>query len=109
MMEPKYYPIGKGKRKTDPNKWISGPDPIEHDKYYAWQKHRAQARFRGEEHYLTWEEWQQLWPTDLFLQRGRTRGCYSLIRLDPYEAWHINNVEVVTSQYHHQTQKARLA
>jgi hypothetical protein len=108
-MEPKYYPIGKGKRRTDPNKWISGPDPIDHDKYYAWQKHRAQARFRKEEYALSWEDWQLLWPTELFLQRGRQADCYSLIRLDPSEPWQLGNVEVVTSNYHHKTQKERLA
>jgi len=110
----KYEPTIKGQgkkgrtRRQTPELWISGPDPIEHDKYYAWQKHRAQARFRGEEYELTWEEFQSIWPNELFLQRGRTRGSYSMIRLDNTQPWAIDNVEVVTSEYHHKTQQERL-
>jgi len=95
-------------RKQRPETWISGPDLVDHDKYYAWQKHKAQARFRGEEYALTWEDFQTIWPNELFVQRGRTRGCYSMIRLDTSKAWDISNVEVVPSEYHHKTQKERL-
>lgn len=83
------------KRKT-PERWISGPDPIEHEKYYAWQKHRAQAKFRGEDYSLTWEQWQTIWPTELFLKRGRGVDdlCVSLNNLE--EGWHLWNVVVCT-------------
>ena len=69
-MKWKYIPQPKGK--TNPNKWISGPDPIDHDKYYAWQKHRAQARFRKEEYALSWEDWQLLWREVAGQVSGRT-------------------------------------
>ena len=111
----KYEPMIKGPqakkgrtRRQTPELWISGPDPIEHDKYYAWQKHKAQAKFRGEEYQLEWEDFQSIWPNDLFVQRGRRRGCYTMIRLDNTQPWSKDNVEVVTSEYHHQTQKERL-
>lgn len=92
------------KRKT-PELWISGPDPIEHDKYYAWQKHKAQAKHRGEDYSLTWPEWQQLWPHDLFLRRGRGGQdlCISLVDLS--EGWHIWNVVICTRQEHLQRAK----
>lgn len=109
----KYEPFIRGSqqkvraRQRTPHTWISGPDPIDHDKYYAWQKHHAQARFRKEEYALTWEDWQQLWPHELFVQRGRMPDDLSLIRIDPSQPWCMSNVEVVTRREHLRTQKDR--
>jgi len=86
------YPGGL---REDPSKWIAGPDPIEHDKYYAWLKHKAQAKFRQEDHSLTWKEWQSLWPTELWLGRGRGKHDLCLMQVDREGGWHIHNVEVV--------------
>lgn len=79
----------------NPKQWITGPDPITHDKYYAYLKHRAQRKFRNEEYQLSWEDWQQLWPDDLFLKRGRGRDDLCLMLKDLSEPWHVNNVAVV--------------
>lgn len=79
-----------------PERWISGPDPIEHDKYYAWLKHKAQARFRKEDHSLTWEDWQELWSGDTWLERGRSMDSLVLRRIDRDLGWHIYNVMVLT-------------
>lgn len=95
-------------RRRSPETWISGPDPIEHDKYYAWQKHRAQARYRKEDYNLSWEDFRTLWPNDMFVQRGRRPDDYCMIRLDSSEPWEPGNVEVVTRLYHLSTQKERL-
>ena len=95
-----YQPLKEYKNpaglRPDPTKWLSGPDEIQHDKYYALLKHRAQARFRKESHSLTWEQWQDLWPHDLWFQRGRTKESLCLMQIDPEAGWHKNNVEVVT-------------
>jgi hypothetical protein len=102
----KYTNKVKGtRRRQTPETWISGPDPIEHEKYYAWLKHRAQAKFRNEEHTLTWEDWQTLWPTDLFLKRGRGVDdlCVSIVNLE--HGWHIWNVTICTRREH--LQRAR--
>ena len=81
--------------REDPSKWISGPDVVQNDKYYAWLKHRGQARYRGEEHSLTWEEWQSLWPNDKWFCRGRGKHDLCLMQIDRDGGWHYNNVEVV--------------
>ncbi len=111
----KYEPMIRGSqskrgrtRMRTPHTWLSGPDPIDHDKYYAWQKHRAQARFRKEEYNMTWEDWQGLWPHELFVQRGRDPDCLCMIRTDNTEPWVIGNVEIVTRRQHLQTQRERL-
>lgn len=83
-------------RRRTPEYWISGPDVVEHDKYYAYLKHKAQAKFRGEYHDLTWEQWQELWPTDLFLKRGRGVDDLCLSQIDPELGWTRNNLEVIT-------------
>lgn len=95
---------GTGRRQT-PEKWFSGPDPIEHEKYYAWQKHRAQANFRGEHHSLSWSDWQTLWPTDQFLKRGRKPDDLCLIMRDFDLGWTMHNVSVVTRREHLQRKR----
>lgn len=110
----KYEPFIRGSqakkgrtRMRTPHTWLSGPDPVEHDKYYAWQKHRAQARFRNEDYNLSWEDFQSLWPNELFLQRGRDPECLCMIRLDPDLPWDVSNVEIVTRREFLKNQKAR--
>ena len=77
--------------------WITGDDPVRRDKYYSWMKHRAQAKFRNEEHSITWPEWELIWSDDLWHGRGRTRDCNCLMRIDPLEGWCVDNVKVVTN------------
>jgi hypothetical protein len=99
----KYYSIKGTKKKGDgmpgrypnPDEWLSGPDPIEHDKYYAWKKHHAQARYRKEEYDLSWEDWQELWPNDKWLSRGRGKDDFCLCRINPEQPWTLYNCEVV--------------
>lgn len=88
---------GTGTRgpKIRPERWISGPDVVEHDKYYAWLKHQAQARYRGEQHDITWEQWQQLWTTDCWLNRGRSKHCNMLVRINNQGAWTLSNVKMI--------------
>lgn len=73
-----------------------GDRPIERDRYYAYLKHRAQAKFRGEEYLLTIEDWETLWPLDKWVQRGRHSEALCLTKRDTVQGWHVDNVEVVT-------------
>lgn len=84
-------------RRMFPTNWISGPDPVQHDMYYAWQKHRAQARYRKEDYELTWEDWQTIWanPVD-FLNRGRKPEDLTLTRIDDDGCWQLDNVQIMT-------------
>lgn len=92
-------------KKSRPHHWNSGPEPMQHDKYYAWLKHRAQANHRNEAHELTWDQWQGLWPDNLFVQRGRQRNSLSLSRVDYEGAWSIDNCEVIVRYEHLKRQK----
>lgn len=78
--------------KIDPNSWIAGPDPVQRDKYYGWLRHKSQASYRGETYTITWEDWQKLWPNDLWFQRGKRSECVILVRLDPDGDWDMSNV-----------------
>lgn len=100
---------GNGKRgpKVNPDNWISGPDPIQRDKYYAWLKHRAQAKFRKEEYFLTWEDWDTLWSIDDFLNRGRYADSLCLSRIDNDGPWDISNVEILTRLEHLRKEKCK--
>lgn len=96
----KYGPTNTPGRYPDPSKWKSGPDPVAHEKYYAWLRHRAQAKFRKEHYTITWEEWQQLWPDPLWHKRGRGRQDLVLSRVDLDQGWSMCNLEV-TSRLEH--------
>lgn len=86
------FPQGSRERRE---RWKTGPDPITHDKYYAYMKHKAQAKYRGEDYSLTWEQWDQLWPTELFVRRGRKSHDLVLMQTDTDLGWHQTNVSVV--------------
>lgn len=87
---------GRAGRYVDPSKRMFGDDMMRREKYYAWLKHRAQRNFRKEEYNLTWEDWETLWPDDLFLKRGRGRDDLCLYKLDLQGSWELGNVEVGT-------------
>lgn len=108
----RYAPISKGGpgkrgRNPDPNNWSTGPDPLAHDKHYAYLKHRAQAKYRAEEYTLTLEDWIELWTDELWLQRGRTTDSMCLQMIDIEKGWHFDNVEVVTRRKHFDDIKKR--
>lgn len=94
----KYVP--KSRRPWNSKYKLFGDDEIMRDKYYAWQKHRAQANFRGETYELTFDEWQQLWPDDLWFKRGRNSEDLCLTRYDFAGEWAIHNVTVCSRKEH---------
>lgn len=64
-------------------------------KHRAYLVHQAQARFRGEDHELTEQEYFDLWR-DYWPERGRRADQYTLTRCDPELPWRRDNVEIVT-------------
>lgn len=91
---------GKRGRNPDPDNWLSGPDPLAHDKHYGYLKHKAQAKYRGELYSLTWTEWLELWTDELWLQRGRGADNYCLQKIVGEQGWSVDNVEIVTRRKH---------
>jgi hypothetical protein len=72
----------------------TGDALILRDRDYAFLKHRAQAKFRCEDYSLTLEQWQELWPIDTWLQRGRTPDSLCIIQLEAGGGWHWDNVVI---------------
>jgi len=100
---------GPGKRGRNPNpeSWASGPCPLAHDKHYGYLKHKAQARYRGEDYSLTLEDWMTMWTDELWLQRGRTSDSYCLQQIDAEQGWSVDNVEIVPRRKHFSDIKKR--
>ena len=77
-------------------------DDFDHIRYEPYLRARAQWNFRGEENDLTFEQWCQLWPKELWERRGRGtvnsvgEDNYAITRIDPKLPWTWGNVEVVT-------------
>lgn len=111
-MKLKYAPLlgkpmgtpGRGK-KSNPDKWVTGPCVLTREKYYAYLKHRSQAHYRGEEHTLTWETWRSLWNDDNWNCRGQKNHELILGRIDWTQGWHEHNVEIMTRKRHFEIKK----
>ena len=69
-------------------------DPDIHKKYVPFLRARAQANFRNEEWTLTFEDFLELWPEDLWNQRGHEKHNYSMGLVDLKGGWHRHNVQV---------------
>jgi len=87
-------------RFSDPNEWVTGPDPVRREKYYGFLKHRSQAWHRKQEYDLQWNEWEQLWPDHDWELRGRKIDDLIIFRLDPELPWCKDNVCVDTRRKH---------
>ena len=82
--------LGKGPG-SRPHLW-KYPDPTEHRQSLAFQRMRCQARYREEAWELTFEEFKLLWK-DHWAARGRASNQYCLTRIDPSDAWRMDNIE----------------
>jgi|TARA_B110000908_G_C10031376_1_gene347580 hypothetical protein len=91
-------PTGSGPgRRQDPSCWITGPCPIRRDKYYAWLKHRSQARYRKEYYDLTWEQFESLWIQEQdWDNRGKQSTNICMSQIDYNLGWTASNVEIIT-------------
>ena len=92
-----------------PSRWKAGPDPRRHDQYKAWAQQLNQARWRGEEWNLPFEDWIEFWDAKWDKGRGRGRDCYCLVRQRYDEPWSKHNVELITRRQHTATQADKLA
>lgn len=91
------------KGKLRPHIWCTGPDPVRHEMYHAWQVHKAQCNFRDEEFNLTFEQYEDLWADD-WNNRGRSPEHVCMTRIDWLGAWEIGNVEIITRAAHFKRQ-----
>lgn len=88
-------------RPPRPHLWISGPDPLTHDQYYAWLKHKSQAAYRKEAHELSFEDWLSIWNVDdRWAQRGNHSCSVVLTRYDKTLPWSLYNCYVKNRQQH---------
>jgi hypothetical protein len=69
-------------------------DPVMHDKYYAYLKHRCQAKYRGERYQLTWQDWCKIWTPALWAKRGRKPRSVRLTQIDQTLGWSIKNCKI---------------
>lgn len=90
----------------------SGPRPhvwkvqgqVPHQQSVAYQRMKAQAKYRNEAFELTFEEFQQLWM-NRWDQRGRGADQYCLTRQDPDQPWNTANCQCVTRKEYLQRQE----
>lgn len=102
-MKTSYIPKSKGSirnRRVNPDIWITGPDLMRREKYYAFLKHRCQCRYRGEDYQLTFEDWENFWPDDVYLRRGRSIDSLLLTRYDISEGWSVENCLIQDRKTH---------
>lgn len=91
--------VYKGRRGIRPQVWITGPDPVLHEKYHPWQMAKAQANFRNEDWDLSFKEYCDLWEGH-WENRGRAPENVCMTRNDPDGAWDYKNVEIITRKEH---------
>lgn len=88
----------------NPIQWKSGPDPVDHRLYVDCQRARAQAWYRGEDWFITEQEYIDLWrDQDRYLKKGRTRESLCLSKIDQDLAWSLENVQFITRAEHFRT------
>lgn len=85
--------------KARPHVWRTGLDPLKHEMYHPWQLASAQARFRGEEFNLLFEDYYQAW-LGLWDQKGRSSENLCMTRIDYNDAWSKDNIEIITRKQH---------
>ena len=92
-----------------PHLWKTGPDPELHDRYVAWHRARAQARFRGEAWEVDFDQWCDFWGAD-WHRRGRLPHQIRMSRRDWNEPWCLANMVKMTQSEHnaHNAKRRRL-
>lgn len=78
-----------GRKGPRPEVWIE-KDPTRRTQRLSWQRHKAQAKFRGEEHRLSLDEFIAVWG-DNWERRGMFSNDYCLHRKDKTKAWDTEN------------------
>lgn len=102
-------PKTRPKGTTLPDIWKSGPDEVNHRLYTDCQRARAQAKYRGEQWFITEQEYIELWRTDdRYLKKGRAPDDICLTRRDHDLPWTLDNVEFVLRLDHYRNKNYRL-
>lgn len=78
-----------------PHVWLCGPDEYKHSMYHPWQMSKAQAKFRGEDWTLEFEEYYELWKDD-WNNRGRDPENMCMSRMDSNGPWSLKNAIIIT-------------
>ena len=87
-----------------PHTWkIQGEIP--HQQSVAWQRAKAQAKYRGEVWLLDFDDYQRLWQ-GYWERRGRGSNDYVMMREDHQGAWVLGNVQV-TQRYDYLRRQAQ--
>lgn len=86
-----------------PHVWVSGPDPERHKRYLQWLQQRNQARFRGEEWELEFDDWLAIWGSNI-QYRGRQKGSMTMVRIDYERPWSNTNARIVDRKEHSRVQ-----
>lgn len=85
------------KHKPMPQKW-KYKDAFRHARHIPFLRQKSQAVFRGESWTLTFEEFCDLWPDDIWSLRGNKKHCMCMTMKNHQLGWHKDNVMVVTRQ-----------
>ena len=75
------------------------PTKRDKDMHHAYLVHRCQARFSGEAHDITEQQYFALWQ-DHWDQRGRSANNMTMTRVDEELGWTLDNVEIITRSEH---------
>ena len=92
-------PTRRGLQPPRPHTWKSGPDVTRHKQYMAWALQREQAKFRGEKHTLSFDEFVEIWG-DLWHNRGRMAWSMVMTRVDLDKGWYRDNVCIMERLQH---------
>ena len=72
-------------------------DSFDIDRYKVYRQAEYQARYRGEEWEITFDQWCQIWrDKNTWAQRGRGVDDLSMTRRDPTRPWSYDNVMVLS-------------
>lgn len=84
-----------------PHIWKSGPDAVDHKLYTDCQRARAQAWYRGEDWFITEQEYIDLWrQDDRYQKKGRTIESLCMSKIDYELPWTVDNVQIMSRHEH---------
>ena len=67
-----------------------------------WLRHKAQAKYRAEAYNFPYEAWLACWQlSGLQDQMGRLGHQYTMVRTDPRQPWHKDNIKIIQRSQHH--------
>lgn len=92
-------PLGGGRVKGRDYSYLNKYQGDLHQINHAYQRLKAQWRFRGESWDLTLDEFQQLWD-GRWHRHGRRPNDLCLTRQDPQQSWTLANCQIISRRQH---------